>query len=173
MDAETYVKLLGWYNREARLLDTRQFNSWLDLLAPEIRYTIPLRYHKSPDTIRDFATWDVNQELSTEEELGIMEDNFDSLSSRVKRLGSGMAWSETPPSFTRRVVSNLEYLETPEGYSVTSAFILVKNRFDDSNWLSGCRNDVLLDVDEDLRLVKRQIILDEGILSAPNLSSII
>ena len=45
--APEYFEVVDWLNREARLLDQGEFDSWLALMAPEIIYTMPTRICRS------------------------------------------------------------------------------------------------------------------------------
>ncbi|MEC8372558.1 MAG: aromatic-ring-hydroxylating dioxygenase subunit beta, partial [Pseudomonadota bacterium] len=41
-----------FYNAEAELLDSRQFNAWLDLLTDDVRYWMPVTINK------EYGEWD-------------------------------------------------------------------------------------------------------------------
>ncbi len=43
MNMETYFRVTHFYTREASILDRRLFNEWLDLLADDIVYRMPVR----------------------------------------------------------------------------------------------------------------------------------
>ena len=42
------------------------------------------------------------------DELAILDETKETLTARVARLETGMAWAEDPPSRTRHLISNIE-----------------------------------------------------------------
>ena len=171
----TWFEVMQWYHREARLLDERRFDAWLELLAAEVRYRVPSRYLRNPADVRDFATWSVDCELSNgAQQLDLIDDDRAALASRVARLTSGMAWSESPPSFTRRFVSNLEIEPAEGGVNAVTALLLVKNRANERDLVSAQRRDELVrDASGALLLRSRLVVLDEAVLPVANLSAIL
>ena len=98
--------------REARLLDSRQYHAWLDLLADDVRYWMPVRtsrYAKISKSVvlLDEAGYD-ETDIAGEDGQAIMDEDKTSLQMRVARLDTGMAWAEDPPSLTRHFLSNIE-----------------------------------------------------------------
>lgn len=77
--------------REARLLDERRFEEWLDLFAPTGRYLVPGGPGDDPAL-----------------EAAIVDDDRATLADRVARLRSPAAYAQSPPSRTVRFVSNVE-----------------------------------------------------------------
>lgn len=119
--------------REARLLDSGLFSEWLDLLAPDIRYWAPARA-------------ELPREQDRKDEpmrLCLFDETKESLSLRIRRLGTGVAWSENPATRTRRFVSNVLAEEGSNGIVVVqSNFMLFRSRsFTDETILVGCRED--------------------------------
>ena len=96
---------------------------------------------------------------------------LESLTRRVQRLRSGMAWSESPPSFTRHFVGNLQVEPQDDGHAATSSLLLVKNRRGERALFSGQRRDRLVTYDGRLLLSTRPMIIDESVLTASNLST--
>jgi PAH dioxygenase small subunit len=176
VDAQLLTRLQLWYAREARLLDERRFDHWLELVDPVIRYRIPTRYLTEQGKPNDFSQWSVERELGGELDLFMLDDDYEALQARIERLRSGMAWAETPPSFTRRMVGNVEPVARgPQGeLEVYTALLLYKSRGPDSRTLlSAQRRDVLADTGDDFRLRKRTAILDDTVLMGENLSTIL
>ena len=112
MRDDTIREVEQFLYREARLLDARRFDDWLDLLAEDIKYWMPLRSNRYPAYSKAISILDGSRyeegELSGEDDLAIMDEDKDSLTRRIRRLDSGMAWAEDPPSRTRHFVSNIE-----------------------------------------------------------------
>jgi 3-phenylpropionate/cinnamic acid dioxygenase small subunit len=98
--------------REARLLDDRRFHDWLTLFTDDVRYLMVGRSNRYPKSSKAIAILDpecyVADEAAQEDELALLDETRESLSARVARLDSGMAWAEDPPSRTRHFVANIE-----------------------------------------------------------------
>jgi 3-phenylpropionate/cinnamic acid dioxygenase small subunit len=84
--------LRGLLEREARNLDRRLFEQWLDLFTPECVYWVP----STPEGGDPRA------------QIAIMFDDRRRLEDRIYRLRTGYAWSQAPSSRTSRIVSNVE-----------------------------------------------------------------
>src|SRR5688572_13479209 len=89
--------------REAALLDERRFHEWLDLLTEDIEYWRPIRSTQARGVEAHEPT-----QLG---EAAFFDENKGYLEERVRKLGTGLAWSEDPPSRTRHLVSNVRILE--------------------------------------------------------------
>ena len=77
--------------REAELLDERRYREWLDLLADDVRYWMPMRRNvKLGDDAGEFtrANSDINW----------FDEGKDTLSRRVKQILTGIHWAEEPAS---------------------------------------------------------------------------
>ena len=164
--------------REARLLDDRKFHEWLELLTDDIRYWMPVRTNRYPVTSKAISILDGSRyeegELSKEGELAIMDEDKDSLTRRVARLDTGMAWAEDPPSRTRHFVSNVEIEPgaTAAELKVYSNFIMYRTRAEtEQDFYVGCRQDVLRIVDGQWKVAYRKIVLDQTVLLAKNVSN--
>src|SRR5215831_16401704 len=118
---------------EAHLLDSGLFPQWLDLLATDLRYWAPARAELSRK----------DESESEIERLPLFDETKASLTLRVNRLYTGLAWVESPSTRTRRFVSNVLAEEGVKGImSITSNFMLFRSRsFTDETILVGCRED--------------------------------
>lgn len=101
---------------EARLLDDRRYDDWVDLFADDGRYWVPCN-ERDVDPVR---------------QVQIVYDDVAGLRSRVDRLTSGKQYVQDPPSRTCHVVSNIYVADAggaPDGeLTVHSAFTLVEAR---------------------------------------------
>src|SRR5439155_22243755 len=115
---------LAFLFEEAELLDKGHFAEWLDLMAEDVTYRLPIRVTKARESGSDSS-----------DETAIYSDTLASLRLRVQRLGTGYAWAETPPSRTCHLVSNVRVRPTddPSEYEVSSYFLVHRNRLDESN----------------------------------------
>jgi 3-phenylpropionate/cinnamic acid dioxygenase small subunit len=157
--------------REARLLDDRQFREWLELLTDDIRYWMPTRHNRlreGPD-----ERWEVEKELDA---LGFFDETKSSLTRRVDRFYSGMAWAEEPPSRTRHLISNVEVMETDQADEVRvySNFLAYRSRLEglegEEDFFVGRREDILRREAGEWKIAQRRIIFDGLVLNAQNLS---
>ena len=178
MRDETIREIEQFLYREARLLDDRKFHDWLDLLTDDIRYWMPVRSNRYPVISKAISILDGSRyeedELSKEGELAIMDEDKDSLTRRVDRLDTGMAWAEDPPSRTRHFVSNVE-LEpgaTDSELKVYSNFIMYRTRGEtEQDFYVGCREDILRKEGGQWKVAYRKIVLDQTVLLAKNVSN--
>jgi 3-phenylpropionate/cinnamic acid dioxygenase small subunit len=149
---------------EAHLLDTGDFDGWLELLDPAIRYRMPVRVTSVRDTVEaDVQTMDH------------FDEDWYSLSKRVERFRTDSAWTEDPPSRVRHHVSNVRTFEGDgDELVVESAVLLYRSRGDRTapSVLSAGRTDVLVPTPGDaaLRLRSRHIDIDEAVLRTQNLA---
>jgi 3-phenylpropionate/cinnamic acid dioxygenase small subunit len=137
--------------REAHLLDSGGFHEWLELLAPDLRYWAPVR----ADVPR-------SQEKEGEaNRLPLFDETKASLSLRVSRLDTGLAWVENPSTRTRRFVTNVVVESEIDGLvQVRSNLMLFRSRsFTDETILVGCREDKWSRTDKWL-LKERKILID-------------
>ena len=163
--------------REARLLDERRFEDWLALFTDDVRYWMPVRMTRYPRRSKAIAVLDParneEEELSKDGELGIFDESKETLSRRVARLDTGMAWAEDPPSRTRHLVSNVEVErgDIEAELTVHSNFLVYRSRGEtEHDVYVGGRRDTLRRVDGAWKIARRTIILDQNVLLAKNVS---
>jgi len=149
--------------REAELLDERRYRDWLDLLAPDIVYRMPVRV-TAPETL----------EHGLLEDMAHFDEDLYSLRKRIERFETGHAWTEDPPSRTRHFVTNVRTFEgsAADEVVVRSYVLLFRSRGDirDADLVSAERTDVLRRTDAGLRLARREILVDESVLRTQNLA---
>ena len=151
--------------REAALLDDRKFTEWLDLLDPELEYWMPVRSTR--------ALGDEAHEFAKIGEGAFFDDDKPSMEQRVRKLSTGFAWAEDPPSRTRHNVSNVRILERRgDTIAVGCNFLIFRSRLANDNDLwSGRRLDTLRVHEQGFTIVKRHLFLDHVSLDSKNLSS--
>jgi len=150
---------------EAALLDDGEFHDWLGLFAEDIHYWMPTRYNRTRRE-RD-------RDSSQPNEIAFFDEDLASLKMRVKRLDTGLAWAEDPPSRTRHLVTNVRIRprDTNGEYDVVSNFLLYRTRLEtDLNIFAGERQDVLRKMAAGWRIARRKILLDQNVVLAKNLS---
>lgn len=157
---ETYLSVVEWLFQEAALLDEGRFDEWLDLLADDLVYQVPVRVTRERGA----------RMISTD--MFHLEETRESLSVRTARLNTEFAWAEDPPSRTRHFVSNTRILsEAGDEVETVSCLLVYRNRGGDSHHdlLSGERRDTLRRVNDGWRLARREVILDQATLGTKNL----
>lgn len=120
---ELRARVESFLHREAYLADERQYRDWLSMWAAEgeLLYWCPPRVDADPS-----------------KEVCLVYDDRSRLQQRVARWESGFAWSQDPPSLTRRIVGNLEVEATDDGaQAVGNAIIHISRRTTD--WVLSAR----------------------------------
>jgi 3-phenylpropionate/cinnamic acid dioxygenase small subunit len=162
--------------REARLLDERRFREWLELFTDDVRYWMGARSNRYPRTSKAIAILSPNRYVeddhTRDDELSIFDESKETLSGRVARLETGMAWAEDPPSRTRHLITNIEVAgDAGAELTVHSNFIVYRSRAEtEQDFYVGARQDLLRRVDGALRIARRKLTLDQNVLSAKNVS---
>ena len=157
--------------QEARLLDNKQFKAWLELFTEDARYWMPVRSNKYPKNSKAISILDGSryeeEELSKEGELAILDETKETLSMRITRLETGMAWAEDPPSRTRHMISNVEVEELTQGkeLKVYSNFLVYRNRGErEQDFFVGSREDTVRKTDGQWKIAYRKVVLDQNVL---------
>jgi 3-phenylpropionate/cinnamic acid dioxygenase small subunit len=163
--------------REARLLDERRFREWLKLFTDDIRYWMAQRTTRYPKRSKAIILVDPDRydddDLPHEGGLALYDENLDTLERRIARLETGLAWSEDPPSRTRRLITNIEVepTEVDSEIKVYANFLVYKNRAEtEQDFFIGARKDVLRWVDDGWKIASRKLVLDQTVILAKNVS---
>jgi 3-phenylpropionate/cinnamic acid dioxygenase small subunit len=167
--------------REARMLDDRRFKDWLTLFTDDVRYWMVNRTNRYPRHSKAISILDparyVEDDINSDDELAILDEDKTTLHARVARLDTGMAWAEDPPSRTRHMISNIEIedgasaSENSTEIKVYSNFIVYRSRAElEEDFYVGGRQDVLRRVDGEWKIARRRLVLDQNVLSAKNVS---
>ena len=147
---------------EAMLLDEGRFEEWYALLDDGLLYEAPLR----------LATNSRGDEVVAGAYR--FRDDKTIIRTRIDRLATGNAHSESPPSRTVRSVSSICVLPGDDASTVrvSSALIVYRHRGNDphGDTIHARRHDRLRVTDQGLRLASRTILLAEVVLSTPNLA---
>lgn len=138
--------------REAHLLDEHRYKEWLDLLADDIEYFMPLTEHvqgKVPPAGHP-----------------IIKDDKATLMARVAKDETGFSHVEIPVSMTCHMISNVLIDEESDGeVQVKSSFMVRQARkLRDEAWWVGRRDDRVRRVDDGWKICRRTIHLDATVL---------
>lgn len=159
-----YNEVMHFLIEEAHLLDEGLFRDWLQMLAPDVLCTMPVRQS-------------VNRRRGTGIHEGMLwfREDMSSLSFKVKRLlETDSAWAEDPPSRVRRMITNLRLHETdvPGEYLAQSYLLIQRSRGDAHQFdtFSARRDDILRRTDNGWQLARRKVVVDQAVLGLANLA---
>lgn len=154
---QVYIEVQRFLNREAALLDCREYQAWFALTTQDVRYV-------------------VMAQVSREAQLGgldfaLIDEDTVSLRARVNQISNPkLTHAENPPSLTRRFISSLEAWEGESAgeFVARSSILVYRNRpGSEDGFYVGERRDVLRKVDGSLRLASRELRLDQVLLHGP------
>ena len=142
---------------EVQLLSERRYREWLELLADDIKYWMPVRETKDGE----------GNGIAGPEGLAIFDDDKKFLSARVERLYSNLAHAEQPPSRVRYFVSNVAIrARADEALDVGCNLLVYQARLEKTeSFFVGRREDVLRRKAPGVWLIaRRKIVLDQVLL---------
>lgn len=152
-----------WLVDEAYILDSQDYESWLELLTDDIHYYMPVR-----------VTTALGAGYDTAPGMAHFDENKYSLSRRVARFATEHAWTEDPPSRIRHHVTNIRTFQTASADElvVDSALLLFRSRGDirEPSLISAGREDLLRRNGDAWQLARRHIAVDESVLRTQNLA---
>jgi len=155
---------------EAELLDERRCEEWLNLLADDVRYWMPMR--------RNVKFGELEREFTREgQDVNWFDEGKETLTRRVQQILTGVHWAEEPLSRICHMISNVQLLGAtpsmlePSEVTVKSRFLIYRNRVEtETDILVGKREDVLRRIDGQWKISRRKIILDQNVLLSKNLT---
>jgi 3-phenylpropionate/cinnamic acid dioxygenase small subunit len=161
--AETdYADCRDFLFDEAALLDARDYQAWLALLAPEIAYRVTagvVRY--ASDAPMEFL---------------ILDDRLVDITTRINQISNPkLTFAENPAPFIRRLISNVRVRRdaTPDAFQVDSSLLMYRQdaAVAQPYLISGSRRDVIRRSASTLQLVKRHVRLDQSVIPSANLAT--
>lgn len=160
---EVQSQITNFLYQEAYYLDNRMYKEWLDLLADELIYKMPLR-----ETVEG-----VNIDNISSDSL-FYEESKSSLRTRVNRLYTKSAWVENPATRQRHFISNV-MIEPGihfDEYKVRSYFLFKRSRGSttDIEEMFGERNDIVKKIEGEWKVVSRIIYPDQTVITTMNMS---
>jgi 3-phenylpropionate/cinnamic acid dioxygenase small subunit len=160
-----------FYYREADLLDERHFREWLNLLAEDITYFMPIRRNVK------FGQQADRENTKQGEGISWFDEDKWTLTKRVDQILTGVHYAEEPLSRITHMITNVQIkraypdLNNPAELDITSRFLVYQNRVEyETHTFVGRRNDRIRITDAGWKVVKREIILEQNILLAKNLT---
>jgi 3-phenylpropionate/trans-cinnamate dioxygenase beta subunit len=169
VDAATAFEIQDFLYLEAELLDERRYPEWVNLVADDFTYQVPVP--RTPDSPHK-PHWDDRSLLIDESKWSLMSQWFRRFDADIYET----AWGENPPVRFRHVLSNVRVhgLTGPAAYEVRSNVVLIATRQSDPpRYLSGRRTDELVRGDSGFLLRRRRVVLDQVLLDFPQLRIIL
>jgi 3-phenylpropionate/cinnamic acid dioxygenase small subunit len=158
-----YNEITDFLIDESILLDHNRTDDWYELLTEDLIYRMPVR-----------RTVYREQGLGFDPVMAHFDDDYQTMTVRIKRLHSLSAYSEDPPSRVRRFVSNIRVheLETEGEFAVTSYVLALRSRWDRTEFdlISAQRDDVLRRDGDSFKIARRIMYCDQSVLGTPNLA---
>lgn len=160
-----------FYYHEADLLDDRRFRDWLDILTDDITYFMPIRRNVK------FGQHAARENTRMGEGISWFDEDKWTLTKRVEQILTGVHYAEEPLSRICHMVSNVQIravrldLDRPQELDVSSRFLIYQNRVEYETYtLVGKRHDTLRMTDAGWKVARREIIIEQNILLAKNLT---
>jgi 3-phenylpropionate/cinnamic acid dioxygenase small subunit len=157
--------------QEADLLDGRKFREWLDLLADDLVYFMPIRRNVK------FGEQEARENTRQGEGISWFDEDKWTLTKRVEQILTGVHYAEEPLSRVTHMVSNVRLLdikpsiENPSEVTVGSRFLVFQSRVEYENYtFIGRRTDILRRSGGSWLIARRELILEQNVLLAKNLS---
>jgi 3-phenylpropionate/cinnamic acid dioxygenase small subunit len=155
---------------EVELLDERRYEAWLELLAEDVRYWMPMR--------RNVRFGELEREFTREGlDINWFDEGKDTLTRRVQQILTGVHWAEEPLSRLCHMISNIRLLDVkpsvsePSEVAVKCRFLIYRNRVEtETDILVGKRQDILRRLNGRWKIAQRKVILDQNVLQAKNLT---
>jgi 3-phenylpropionate/cinnamic acid dioxygenase small subunit len=156
---------------EADLLDGRKFREWLDLLAEDLVYFMPIRRNVK------FGEHEERENTRQGEGISWFDEDKWTVTKRVEQILTGVHYAEEPLSRVTHMVSNVRLLdvkpsaEDPAEVTVGCRFLVFQSRVEYENYtFIGRRTDILRRNGDSWLIARRELILEQNVLLAKNLS---
>ncbi len=151
---------------EAELLDEGRYEEWLELLTEDVAYTMPLRLNVAVADVEARGTTRAGSEVCW------FDDGKEVLRKRVAQLRTGVHWAEEPLSRVSHLVTNVRVVAVEGEEAVVSCrFLVHRNRVaDETDFFVGRRRDTLRRTADGWRICRRELLLDQNVLLAKNLT---
>ena len=160
LQALTRIEVEDFLILEASLLNEWRLEDWRKLFTEDGRYLVP---NPSGDPY-----------APPESSLYLIADDGHHLTERVKRLGKKTAHAEYPRSRTRRLISNVRFLEQgAEMVKVESSFITYRSSQGVTDTFFGRHEHCIVERNGALRIQEKRTILDMETLRPQGRLSII
>jgi 3-phenylpropionate/cinnamic acid dioxygenase small subunit len=164
VDDRLFIEIQRFLYREAGLLDRRQYDAWLSLLADDVHYRV------TAAVARDAG--------AAAADYAIIDEHMTGLKSRIDQISNPrLTRAENPPSMMRRAVSNIEahHTDAQDEFSVVSYLLAYRSRPSrpEGGFYVAVRYDTMRRSETDWRLARRNVHLDHTVLFDGALSTLL
>jgi 3-phenylpropionate/cinnamic acid dioxygenase small subunit len=164
VDNNLYIDIQRFLFREAALLDRRDYAGWFSLLTDDVRYCVKAMVSRDAG--------------SNPVDYAIVDENSVALKSRIDQISNPkLTRAENPPSFTRRVVSNVEayHNQGSADVRVLSSLLAYRNRpnVPEGSFYVAQREDIVRKVGSGWKLASRCVRLDQTMIFDGALSTLL
>lgn len=160
------------FYEEAAAIDERRFGDWLAFLDEDVRYFMPMRRNVK------FGQHAELENTALDHGMSWFNDDKWTLTKRVEQILTGVHYAEEPLSRISHLVTNVRLLsvapdiEAPDEVETDSRFLVYLNRVEYETYtFVGKRRDRLVRRSEGWKLRYREILLDQNVLLAKNLTT--
>jgi 3-phenylpropionate/cinnamic acid dioxygenase small subunit len=148
--------------REARFADESDYDSWEALWTDDALYWVPAG----------------NDSADPMEQMSVVYDNRNRISTRLKQLRTGRRYAQAPPSNLRRSISNVELLggraaATGTDLEVGANFLVLESRARGNHLWGGRVTYRLRRVEGALRMSYKKVVLVDRDKPIPTLGFLI
>jgi 3-phenylpropionate/cinnamic acid dioxygenase small subunit len=147
VDVDLLREVEQFIYREARLADEHDYDAWEALWTDDALYWVPARAVGGEDP-------------DPERQMSIIYDNRNRISTRIKQLKTGKRHAQTPQSNLRRIVSNVEQLETDgDDLRAGANFLVAESRERGTTLWAGRYEYKLRPTEDGLRMAAKTVLL--------------
>lgn len=168
---ETKREIEEFLYDESNLLDERRFKEWLETLADDLRYFMPMEYNVK------FGEHAARELTKREEHMSWFNEGKWSLGKRAEQILTGVHWAEEPLSRVCRLVTNVQLKSITTNadgeteVDVSSRFLIYQNRCEyEQYFFVGDRFDRIRRTADGWKLSQREIRIHQNVLLAKNLT---
>lgn len=160
-----------FYYTEADLLDNRMFKDWLEIMEEDVTYFMPIRRNVK------FGQHAEKENTRLGEGISWFDEDKWTLGKRVDQILTGVHYAEEPLSRVCHMVSNVQLLDVRgsgigQEADARSRFLVYQNRVEyETYFFVGKRTDTLRLAEDGWKVARREIILDQNVLLAKNLTT--
>lgn len=158
--------------QEAEMIDERRFEEWLDCFDEDLEYFMPIRRNVK------FGQHAERENTRKGEGISWFDEDKWTLTKRVEQILTGVHYAEEPLSRVSHLVTNVMIrdakpdLSRPSEVSTSCRFLVYLNRVEyESYTFVGRRYDTLVRHDAGWKVRSREIVLDQNVLLAKNLTT--
>lgn len=161
-----------FFYEEAELLDERRFEAWLDCFHEDVQYFMPMRHNVK------FGSHAARENTKLEEGISWFNEDKWTLTKRVEQILTGVHYAEEPLSRVSHLITNVMIKQaspdaaSPNTVKTSCRFLVYLNRVEyESYTFVGKRYDTLVRDGERWLVRYREILLDQNVLLAKNLTT--